>query len=333
MAEFSILDLSPVCEGSDAAQSFRNSLSLAQHGEKHGYRRYWLAEHHGMPGIASAATAVLLAYIGAGTSTIRIGAGGVMLPNHSPLVIAEQFGTLESLYPGRIDLGLGRAPGSDQRTAQALRRNLESDSDQFPQDVIELMDFMSEEPRQPVMAVPGRGLEVPVWILGSSTFGAQLAAHLGLPYAFASHFAPQQLMQAIRIYRETFKPSKQLAKPYVMLGFNAFAADTDEEAVFRASSWQQAFVNLRSGRPGRLPPPVKDYYAKVGPSERALLDSVLSCSAVGSPDTVRAGLAAFIERTGADELMITSQVHDHAARLRSYEIVASLKHEVTAARV
>lgn len=333
MASFSILDLSPICEGSDASQSFRNSLSLAQHAEKLGYRRYWLAEHHGMPGIASAATAVLLAYVGAGTSTIRIGAGGVMLPNHSPLVIAEQFGTLESLYPGRIDLGLGRAPGSDQRTAQALRRNLESDSDQFPQDVIELMDFMSKEPRQAVRAVPGIGTEVPVWILGSSTFGAQLAAHLGLPYAFASHFAPQQMMQAIRIYRETFKPSKQLARPHVMLGFNAFAADTDEEATFRASSWQQAFVNLRSGRPGRLPLPVKDYYANVGPSERALLDSVLSCSAVGSPETVRAGLADFIERTGADELMITSQVHDHAARLRSYEIVASLKDEVAAVKV
>jgi luciferase family oxidoreductase group 1 len=331
MTAFSILDLSPICEGSDAAQSFKNSLALAQHGEKFGYRRYWLAEHHGMPGIASAATAVLLAYVGAGTSTIRIGAGGVMLPNHSPLVIAEQFGTLESLYPGRIDLGLGRAPGSDQRTAQALRRNLESASDQFPQDVVELMDFMSKSPRQPVMAVPGRGLEVPVWILGSSTFGAQLAAHLGLPYAFASHFAPQQMMQAIRIYRETFKPSAQLAEPYVMLGFNAFAAETDEEATFRASSWQQAFVNLRSGRPGRLPPPVEDYYANVGPSERALLDSVLSCSAVGSRETVRAGLAAFIERTGADELMITSQAHDHAARLRSYEIVASLKEDVAAA--
>ncbi|MGJ7545681.1 LLM class flavin-dependent oxidoreductase [Variovorax sp. LT1R16] len=332
MADFSILDLSPICEGSDAAQSFRNSLSLAQHAEAQGYRRYWLAEHHGMPGIASAATAVLLAHIGAGTSTIRIGAGGVMLPNHSPLVIAEQFGTLESLYPGRIDLGLGRAPGSDQRTARALRRNLESDSDQFPQDVIELMDFMSKEPRQPVMAVPGRGLEVPVWILGSSTFGAQLAAHLGLPYAFASHFAPQQMMAAIRIYRESFKPSAQLAKPYVMLGFNAFAAETDEEARFRASSWQQAFVNLRSGRPGRLPLPVEDYYASVGPAERALLDSVLSCSAVGSRETVRAGLAAFIESTGADELMITAQVHDHAARLRSYEIVAELHKELFPAR-
>jgi luciferase family oxidoreductase group 1 len=286
-----------------------------------------------MPGIASAATAVLLAYVGAGTSTIRIGAGGVMLPNHSPLVIAEQFGTLESLYPGRIDLGLGRAPGSDQRTAQALRRDLQSDSDRFPQDVIELMDFMSKEPRQPVLAVPGRGLEVPIWILGSSTFGAQLAAHLGLPYAFASHFAPQQMMQAIRIYRETFKPSAQLAKPYVMLGFNVFAADTQAEAEFRASSWQQAFVNLRSGRPGRLPPPVEGYREKVGPAERALLDSVLSCSAVGTRETVRDSVAAFIERTGADELMVTSQIFDHAARLRSYEILASLKEEVVPARV
>ena len=325
----SILDLSPICEGSDASQSFRNSLSLAQHGEQFGYTRYWLAEHHGMPGIASAATSVLLAYIGAGTKSIRIGAGGVMLPNHSPLVIAEQFGTLESLYPGRIDLGLGRAPGSDQRTAQALRRDLQSDSDQFPQDVVELMDFMSKSPRQPVMAVPGRGLEVPVWILGSSTFGAQLAAHLGLPYAFASHFAPQQLMQAIRIYRETFKPSAQLQKPYVMLGFNVFAADTDEEANFRASSWQQAFVNLRSGRPGRLPPPVKNYRGTVGPAENALLDSVLSCSAVGSVETVRAGMRAFIERTGADELMVTSQVFDHAARLRSYELLADIREELS----
>lgn len=325
MVPFSILDLSPITEGSDAAQSFRNSLGLAQLGEKLGYRRYWLAEHHGMPGIASAATAVLLAYIGAGTSTIRIGAGGVMLPNHSPLVIAEQFGTLESLYPGRIDLGLGRAPGSDQRTARALRRDLQSDADQFPQDVVELMDFMSKEPQQAVRAVPGMGLEVPVWILGSSTFGAQLAAHLGLPYAFASHFAPQQLMQAIRLYRDTFKPSKQLAKPYVMLGFNVFAAETDEEAEFRASSWQQAFVNLRSGRPGRLPPPVDGYRTRIGPAENALLDSVLSCAAVGSRETVRAGVKAFIERTGADELMITSQVFDHQARLKSYEILAGLR--------
>ncbi|MEJ8826487.1 LLM class flavin-dependent oxidoreductase [Variovorax humicola] len=324
MLPLSILDLSPICEGGDAAQSFRNSLALAQLGEKLGYRRYWLAEHHGMPGIASAATAVLLAFVGAGTSTIRIGAGGVMLPNHSPLVIAEQFGTLESLYPGRIDLGLGRAPGSDQRTAQALRRNLDSDADQFPQDVLELMDFMSKAPRQAVRAVPGMGLEVPVWILGSSTFGAQLAAHFGLPYAFASHFAPQQMMQAIEIYRSTFKPSAQLQKPYVMLGFNVFVADTDEQARFNATSWQQAFVNLRSGRPGRLPAPVEGYYERVGPAERALLDSVLSCSAVGSPDTVRTAVDAFIARTGADELMITSQVFDHKARLRSYELLAEV---------
>jgi luciferase family oxidoreductase group 1 len=325
MVPFSILDLSPVCEGSDAAQSFRNSLALAQHAEKLGYTRYWLAEHHGMPGIASAATSTLLAYIGAGTSTIRIGAGGVMLPNHSPLVIAEQFGTLESLYPGRIDLGLGRAPGSDQRTAQALRRNLSSDSDQFPQDVIELMDFMSPEPRQPVRAVPGRGLQVPVWILGSSTFGAQLAAHLGLPYAFASHFAPQQLMQAIQIYRDTFKPSAQLQKPHVMLGFNVFAADTDAQAEYLASSWQQAFVNLRSGRPGKLPPPVDNYRQRVGPAENALLDSVLSCAAVGAPETVRAGVEAFIARTGADELMIASSMFDTGARLRSYELLAGVR--------
>ena len=325
MVPLSILDLSPICEGGDAAHSFKNSLSLAQHGERLGFTRYWLAEHHGMPGIASAATAVLLSYVGAGTSRIRIGAGGVMLPNHSPLVIAEQFGTLESLYPGRIDLGLGRAPGSDQRTAMALRRDLDSNSDQFPQDVLEFMDYLSKEPRQPVRAVPGMGLEVPIWILGSSTFGAQLAAHLGLPYAFASHFAPQQLMPAIAIYRETFRPSKQLTKPYVMLGFNMFAADTDEEAQWRASSWQQAFVNLRSGRPGRLPPPVEGYRQRIGPAENALLETVLSCAAVGSPDTVRAQTRAFVERTGADELMLASGIYDHAARLRSYEIAAQAR--------
>ncbi|MEO9102182.1 MAG: LLM class flavin-dependent oxidoreductase [Burkholderiales bacterium] len=324
MALLSILDLSPIREGSDAAQSFRNSLSLAQHGESLGFTRYWLAEHHGMPGIASAATSVLLSYVGAGTKTIRIGAGGVMLPNHSPLVIAEQFGTLESLYPGRIDLGLGRAPGSDQRTARALRRNLDSDADQFPQDVLELMDYLSKEPRQPVRAVPGMGLEVPIWILGSSTYGAQVAAHFGLPYAFASHFAPQQMMQAVQIYRETFKPSKQLNKPHVMLGFNLIAADSDEQARFHASSWQQAFVNLRSGHPGKLPPPVEGYAEKIGPAERALLDSVLSCAAVGSPETVRAATAAFIERTGADELMLACSVFDHKARLRSYEIASSM---------
>ncbi|WP_416200129.1 LLM class flavin-dependent oxidoreductase [Undibacterium sp. 5I1] len=320
----SILDLSPITQGSDAAQSFRNSLDLAQHGERWGFKRYWLAEHHGMPGIASAATAVLIGHVAAGTSTIRVGAGGIMLPNHSPLVIAEQFGTLESLFPGRIDLGLGRAPGSDQLTARALRRNLGSDADEFPQDVAELMDYFSAEPRQAVRAVPGTGLKVPVWILGSSLFGAQLAAAMGLPYAFASHFAPQQMMQAVALYRANFRPSAQLAKPYVMLGFNVFAADTDEEAQFRATSMKQAFINLRSARPAKLPPPVENYNKLIGPQEHALLDQILSCSAIGAPDTVAQGIRDFIERTGADELMMTSQIFDHQARLRSYEIAASV---------
>ena len=325
MIPFSVLDLSPITEGGDAGQSFRNSLDLAQHAERWGFNRYWLAEHHGMPGIASAATAVLIGHIAGGTRTIRVGAGGIMLPNHSPLVIAEQFGTLEALYPGRIDLGLGRAPGSDQATARALRRNMASDADEFPRDVVELMDFMSDQPRQHIRAVPGTGAKVPVWILGSSLFGSQLAAMLGLPYAFASHFAPAQMMQAIELYRENFKPSAHLAKPYVMLGFNVFAADTDEEAQVRATSMQQAFVNLRSGRPTRLPPPLPGYRERVGPAEKALLDSVLSCATIGSPDTVREGLRAFIERTGADELMITSQMFDHAARLRSYEIASQAR--------
>ena len=329
MIPFSVLDLSPITEGSDAAQSFRNTLDLAQHAEQWGFNRYWLAEHHGMPGIASAATAVLIAHVAGGTRNIRVGAGGIMLPNHSPLVIAEQFGTLASLYPGRIDLGLGRAPGSDQATARALRRNLSSDPDEFPRDVVELMDFMSDEPRQRIRAVPGTGLKVPVWILGSSLFGAQLAAMLGLPFAFASHFAPAQMMQAVEIYRATFKPSEQLQRPHVMLGFNVFAADTDQTAAFHASSWQQAFVNLRSGRPGRLPPPRADYYQSLGPAERALLDSVLSCAAVGAPETVKAGLEGFIARTGADELMITCNSFDHADRLRSYEITAQLRDSMT----
>ena len=324
MIPFSVLDLSPIAQGGDAAQSFRNTLDLAQHAERWGYRRYWLAEHHGMPGIASAATSVLIAHVASGTREIRVGAGGIMLPNHSPLVIAEQFGTLESLYPGRIDLGLGRAPGSDQATSRALRRNLANDVDEFPRDVVELMNYFVADPVNPVRAVPGQGLNVPVWILGSSLFGAQLAAALGLPYAFASHFAPQQMMQAVALYRANFRPSAHLARPYVMLGFNIFAADSDEEAAFQATSMQQAFVNLRSGRPARLPPPVANYPNLVGPQERALLDSVLSCAAIGAPRTVRASLNAFIERTGADELMITSQIHDHAARLRSYEITSGL---------
>jgi luciferase family oxidoreductase group 1 len=325
MIPFSILDLAPITEGGTAADSFRHSLDLAQHGERWGYNRFWLAEHHGMPGIASAATSVLMCHVANGTSTIRIGAGGIMLPNHSPLVIAEQFGTLASLFPGRIDLGLGRAPGSDHTTARALRRNLASDADEFPQDVVELMDYFADSPRRQVRAVPGAGLDVPVWILGSSMFGAQLAAALGLPYAFASHFAPQMMMQAIDLYRATFRPSAQLDKPYVMLGFNVFAADTDAEAHWRATSMQQAFINLRSGRPTKLKPPVEGYLDLLSPPERSMLDSVLSCSAIGAPDTVAAQLKAFVERTGANELMITSQVFDHAARLRSYEITAEIQ--------
>ncbi len=322
MTRLSVLDLSPIAEGSDAAQSFKNTLSLAQHAERWGFGRYWLAEHHGMPGIASAATAVLLSHVGAGTQRIRLGAGGIMLPNHSPLVIAEQFGTLESLYPGRIDLGLGRAPGSDMQTARALRRHLQSDADEFPQDVLELLDYFSDQPRQPVRAVPGQGLHIPVWILGSSLFGAQLAAHLGLPFAFASHFAPGHLMDAIAIYRERFQPSPRLASPYVMLGFNVFAADTESQAHLVASSAQQAFVNLRSGRPGRLPPPREGFMQQIGPPEQAVLRQLLSCAAIGTPLQVREQMQAFIEKTGANELMVAGQIFDHQARLRSYEIAA-----------
>jgi luciferase family oxidoreductase group 1 len=265
-----------------------------------------------------------LAYVGAGTSTIRIGAGGIMLPNHAPLVIAEQFGTLDALYPGRVDLGLGRAPGTDRAAAMALRRNLQSDENQFPRDVVELMDYFRADPGRQVRAIPGEGQDVPVWILGSSLFGAQLAAMLGLPYAFASHFAPGQMVEAIHVYREMFRPSAQLEKPYVMLGFNAFAADSDEEAQLLATSVMQAFVNLRTGRASKLPPPVPGYAGTLPPNARAMLDDVLSCSAIGAPGTVKSQIKAFVARTGADELMITSQIFDHAARLRSYEIVAGL---------
>jgi luciferase family oxidoreductase group 1 len=330
MIPLSILDLCPIVEGSTAAVSFRNTLSLAQHAERLGYQRYWLAEHHGMPGIASAATAVVIGHVAAGTSTIRVGAGGIMLPNHSPLVIAEQFGTLAALFPNRIDLGLGRAPGSDQASARALRRNLASDSDEFPSDVLELMDYFAPYNGRGVRAVPGNDSTVPVWILGSSTFGAQLAAEFGLPYAFASHFAPAQMMQAIAIYRARFKPSARLAKPHVMLGFNVFAADNDQEGVLLASSMQQAFVNLRTGRPSLLQPPVPGYLDQLAPDARAMLDHTLSSSAIGSPATVATALDAFIERTGADELMITSQIFDHDARLRSYEILAEISQPVMA---
>jgi luciferase family oxidoreductase group 1 len=326
MIPFSVLDLSPVAMGGSAAQSLRNTLDLARHAESWGYRRYWLAEHHSMPGIASAATSVVICHVASGTSTIRVGAGGIMLPNHSPLVIAEQFGTLESLFPGRIDLGLGRAPGSDQETARALRRNLASDPDQFPQDVLELIGYFAlPSPGQRVMAVPGAGLQVPMWILGSSLFGAQVAAALGLPFAFASHFAPGMMMQAIDIYRARFQPSEQLDRPYVMLGFNIIAAQSDTEARLLATSVQQAFVNLRSGRPMQLPPPLEGYESQLPPPARALLADVLTCAAIGSPRTVHDALAAFIERTKADELMITAQIFDHAARLRSYEIAADIR--------
>ena len=316
----SILDLAPVPEGADTAQALRNSADLAQAAERLGYNRFWMAEHHGMPGIASAATAVALAYVGAHTATIRIGAGGIMLPNHAPLTIAEQFGTLESLYPGRVDLGLGRAPGTDGATAGALRRNLQSDENQFPRDVVELTGYFDGSNSR-VRAIPGEGLRVPLWILGSSLFGAQLAATLGLPYAFASHFAPAQLDDAIRIYRQRFRPSEQLAQPYVMLGFNCIAADTDEEAELLATSLQQAFVNLRSGQPGKLPPPRPRYLDTLPLQARATLDHVLACSAIGSVATVRSQVEEFVERTGADELMVTAQIHDHAARVRSYQLL------------
>ena len=320
----SVLDLAPVPEGTDAGQALRNSLRLAQHAERLGFNRYWMAEHHGMAGIASAATAVCLAHVAAGTSTIRIGAGGIMLPNHAPLTIAEQFGTLAALHPGRIDLGLGRAPGTDMMTARALRRTLQGDVDSFPQDVLELQAYFAppQDGARHVRATPGEGLEVPLWILGSSLYGAQLAAALGLPYAFASHFAPAEMERAIDIYRERFRPSAQLDRPYVMLGLNVFAADTHAQATTLFTSLQQAFVNLRSGRPGKLPAPDAGYPAHLPADARAMLQQALSASVVGDPAEVREGVAAFAARTGADELMVTAQIHDPAARLRSFEIVA-----------
>ncbi|MEN5298961.1 LLM class flavin-dependent oxidoreductase [Brucella sp. TWI559] len=324
MIPLSVLDLSPVPEGSNAGQSLRNTLELAQQAEKLGFTRYWLAEHHNMPGIASAATSVVIGHVAAGTSTIRVGAGGIMLPNHSPLVIAEQFGTLASLFPGRIDLGLGRAPGTDQMTAHALRRNLESSANDFPRDVVELLNyFKPADPGQRVQAVPGAGLNVPVWILGSSLFGAQLAAMLGLPYSFASHFAPADMERAVELYRERFEPSEYLQKPYVMLGLNVIAADTDEEAHYLFTSQLQAFVNLRSGRPGKLPAPVAGYLEQLDPSAQALVRQMLSCRVVGGPEIVDKGIREFAKRTGADELMVTGMIYDHQKRLRSYEIVSN----------
>ena len=323
MIPFSVLDLAPIVQGGDAAQALRNTLDLARHAERLGYHRYWLAEHHNMGGVASAATSIVIAHVAGGTSTIRVGAGGIMLPNHAPLVIAEQFGTLASLFQGRIDLGLGRAPGTDPVTARALRRNLAGDADSFPQDVLELMGyFRPAEPGQLVQAVPGAGLSVPIWILGSSLFGAQLAAALGLPYGFASHFAPGQMTQAIALYRREFRPSAQLAEPRVMLGVNVVAASTDEEARRLWTSLQQAFVNLRRGRPGPFPPPSDDFERNLTPLDRAGLQQALSCSVVGSPETVRRELGAFIARTRADELIVTAPIFapDRNGRMSTHSL-------------
>jgi luciferase family oxidoreductase group 1 len=323
MTPLSVLDLSPVPEGSTATQSLENTRDLARHAERLGYRRYWLAEHHNMPGIASAATSVVIGHVAAATTSIRVGAGGVMLPNHAPLVIAEHYGTLAALYPGRIDLGLGRAPGTDMATARALRRSLDSSVDNFPQDVVELMAYFEGSVGR-VHAHPGEGEDVEVWMLGSSTYGAQLAAMLGLPYAFASHFAPGELDHALDIYRSRFQPSARLAAPHVMLGYNVFAADTEADARLMMSSLQQAFVNLRTGMPGKLPPPVADYAQTLDAGSRAMIAQALSCSAVGTADQVVESLQAFLRRTGADELMVTTQAFDHEARKRSFEILAQV---------
>jgi luciferase family oxidoreductase group 1 len=325
MVPISILDLSPIVEGSDAGQALCNSLDLARHVEALGYRRYWMAEHHNLPGIACAATAVALAHIAAGTKSITIGAGGIMLPNHAPIMVAEQFGTLAALHPGRVELGLGRAPGSDQLTLRAMRRNLLAGDDQFPRDVVELMRYFEPaEPRQRLHAVPGEGLKVPIWILGSSLFGAQLAAYLGLPFAFASHFAPAAMLEAIAIYRERFDPTHGQPEPRLMLGVTCVAAETDEEARFLFSSLQQSTLNNRTGTPSRVPPPVADFEATLDPYQRAVVDDALGAAVVGSPETVRRGLEDFVQRTGADELMVTANIYDHDKRKRSFEIVAEV---------
>ena len=328
MIPLSVLDLAPVTEGSTPSQAFAHSLDLARWAEQLGYTRYWLAEHHNMPGIASAATAVLIGHIAGGTSRIRVGAGGIMLPNHAPLQVAEQFGTLASLYPGRIDLGLGRAPGTDQPTARALRRYYEA-AETFPADVRELLAFFQPAtPGQVVQAVPGAGVEVPVWLLGSSLFSAQLAAALGLPFAFASHFAPDAMDEALMLYRRDFKPSARLAKPYAMLGVNVVAAESDEEAKRLFTTQQQSFINLRRGRPGLIPPPIDDIEAYWSGTEKYGVERALACAVVGGPDTVKAGLAAFIERHRPDELMVTANVFDHAKRKRSFELAMQAREQL-----
>jgi luciferase family oxidoreductase group 1 len=320
----SVLDLAPITQGSDAAAAFRNTLDLARHAERLGFRRYWLAEHHNMPGIASAATSIVIGHVAAGTQTIRVGAGGIMLPNHAPLVIAEQFGTLESLFPGRIDLGLGRAPGTDPTTAHALRRTLASDPEAFPQDILELMEYFAPRDGRSVRAVPGSGLTVPLYILGSSTFGAQVAAALGLPFAFASHFAAAQMMPALQIYRASFRPSAQLAQPYAMLGINVVAAHTDSEARFLATSGRESFASLRRGMPTTLPPPNREFERDVVPFGAIPLQEVTSVAMVGSAATVTDGLRRFIALTVPDELIVVSHIYEHAARVRSLEILAEI---------
>jgi luciferase family oxidoreductase group 1 len=325
MIPFSILDLSPIAQGATPADALHRSLDLAQHAERWGYLRYWLAEHHNMTGIASAATSVVIGYVAGGTKTIRVGSGGVMLPNHSPLVIAEQFGTLASLFPNRIDLGLGRAPGTDMVTTRALRRDPYSSADHFPEDVQELQAYLEPfHPGQQIQAVPGAGTQVPIWLLGSSLFSAQLAALLGLPFAFASHFAPASLMPALEVYRRKFQPSHQLERPYAMIGVNVFAAETDKEARRQFTSVQQAFINLRRGKPGPVPAPIDDIRAYAADFEIAQIEEALAYSAVGSAETVERQLETILAQTKPDELLITGHFHDHAARLRSFEIAAAI---------
>ena len=322
MTKFSLLDLVPVVEGGNVATALANAADLAKHCEQLGFTRYWVAEHHGMRGIASAATSVVIGHIAAATQSIRVGSGGIMLPNHAPLVIAEQFGTLDALYPGRIDLGLGRAPGSDQRVATAIRRTLDSDPNAFPRDVMELQSYFTDDGQTGISATPGAGADVELYILGSSLYGAQVAAALGLPFAFASHFAPDMLDEALHIYRSHFIPSAVLTAPYSMAALNIIAAPTDSEAAFLASSMQQSFVSLRSGNPRQMPPPVEGYYESLPPQFQGMLDHVLSCSAIGAPDTIKTAVKAFIERTKADELIIACSVFDHEKRKRSLDIAA-----------
>jgi len=325
----SVLDLSLIVEGGSAAEALRNTLDLARHCEALGYRRYWVAEHHNMDGVASSATAVLVGQIAAVTSTMRVGSGGVMLPNHAPLVVAEQFGTLETLYPGRIDLGLGRAPGTDRVTMRALRRHLDTagEEDEFPRNVVELQTYLDDaEAGQAVRAIPGVGTKVPIWLLGSSLFSAQLAAYLGLPFGFASHFAPDLLDQALEVYRATYRPSARWPKPQAMVGVNAIVAPSDDEAAFLFTSIQQRFLGMQRGRRGPLPRPISpaEMEAMWSPAEKAGAMRMLACAAAGSPETVKRQLQAIAQRTGADELIVATGVHEHAARKRSYELLAGL---------